>query len=716
MQPQDVRTWYGWAELSPQGPIQAGSLGHWQLIYHVGRFGIRAGGSLKLLFPATGDWAAPQGRDPYEENFVSVTTSGRGSVAWRYDPRGHAEPWPRALTVDVARACLSEGDTVTFHLGDPEAGSPGMRAQTFSQPGYELRVVVDPFGVGQHIPVPSPIVDIVPGPPASLTLVAPSRIPPGEPFEVTLRIEDRWGNLVDGYAGTVYLEGLPGLQKVELAATNRGLKRLLCPGIDCPGTYRPLAEEFELGLRAESNPIRVEQAAAGAFLALWGDLHAQSADICGGRPAAACLHHAREVASLDFCSHQGDAYAIDSGFWRELQELVRRHDEPGRFVAFLGYRWAGNTAGGGARNVLFLDHDAPIFRCSHARLEQGEEVEICYPLSELYKALRGREALLVASSANPAASLAFHDPELERLVEVYSAWGEASWLLDEAIRHGLRVGFVAGSGDPRGCPGGHCPGAGSLIGRGGLTCVYATARSREAIWEALRARRCYATTGARILLDFQADGHPIGDTFPTARPPTFAVRINGTAEIERVEIWRGTELAYRHPPEDSPRPGWLRIVWGGAMARDWPREVPWDGMLRLHGARILDVQPYAIDSPAQGIVLRTDQSVSWRSTTAGNENGVILHLDAEPATRLHVYVPLTSLDLTLDDLPHQQDLGGEGLRIRVEWLPEGTGRKDLEITWSEANLLPGETPYYVIVRQCDGARAWSSPIWVRASP
>ncbi len=714
MQPRDVRTWYGWAELTPRGPIQAGSLGHWQLVYHVGRFGIRAGGSLRLLFPATSDWAAPQGRDPYEESFTSVTTTGKGYVAWRYDPRGHAEPWPKAIIVDVARAGLSEGDTVTFHLGDPEGGSPGMRAQTFSQPGYELRVMVDPFGTGQHVAVPSPIVDIVPGPPATLALVAPSRVAPGEPFEVTLRIEDRWGNLVEGYAGTVHLQGLPGLDRVEFSAADDGLKRLRCPGLEQRGTCRPLAEEPALGLRAEGNPIWVEEAPPGDPMPLWGDPHAQSADACGGRTAATCLRHAREVASLDFCSHQGNAYEIGGSFWQELQELVRQHDEPGRFAAFLGYRWAGNTAGGGARNVLFLDHDAPIFRCSHARLEHGEEGEICYPLSELYEALRGRDALLVASSVNPAANLAFHDPELERLVEVCSAWGETSWLLEEALRRGFRVGFVAGGGDPRGCPGGHCPGAGSLVKRGGLTCVYAAARTREAIWQALRARRCYATTGARILLDWRADGHPMGETLAASQPPTFAVRVAGTAEIERIEIWRGTELAYRYPPEDRPRPGWLRIRWGGAMARDWPREVPWDGMLRLHGARILDVEPYAIDSPAQGIVLRTDQSVSWRSTTAGNENGVILHLDAEPAARLHLYVPLTSLDLTLSDLPHQQDLGGEGMHIRVEWLPEGTGKKDLEITWREENLLPGETPYYVIVRQADGAKAWSSPIWVRA--
>ncbi|MDI7277165.1 MAG: DUF3604 domain-containing protein, partial [Anaerolineae bacterium] len=712
---EDLRAWYGWAELSPPDPIEAGSFGHWQLIYHVGRYGIRAGGSLKLLFAAASDWAAPQGKDPYEESFFTVTTSGQGYVAWRYDPRGHSEPWPKAVTVDVARAGLAEGDTVTFHLGDPEGGSPGMRAPTFCERGHELRVVVDPFGTGHYVAVPSPVVDIVAGPAARLVLVAPSRVAPGEPFDLTIRIEDRWGNPVEGYAGSVDLRGLPGLDRVELSAADGGVRRVRCQGLDRPGTHRLLAHEARLDLAAESNPVWVEQRTPGTLLPLWGDLHAQSAEGCGGRAAPGCLRHARDVACLDFCSHQGSAYQIGDASWEELRETVRRHDEPGRFAAFLGYRWAGSTAGGGTRSVLFLRHDARILRCSRAQLAEGEEGDVCYPLTELYQALRGQEALLVASAVSPAANPDFYDPELERLVEVYSSWGQANWLLAEALRRGHRVGFVAGSADPRGCPGANCPGAGSLVSRGGLTCVYAAAHTRLEIWRALRSRRCYGTTGARILLDVQADGHRMGEVYTADRPPEFQVRISGTAEIERVEIWRGADLACRHPARDDGQAERVRIVWGGAMARDWPREAPWDGMLRLHGARILDVWPYAIDSPARGIVLRTDQSVSWRSATAGNENGVVLHLSAEPGARLDLYVPLATVSVGLDELPQHRDLGGEGLHIRVERLPQGTGRKDLEITWREDSVWPGETPYYVTVHQVDGARAWSSPIWVRAA-
>jgi len=44
----------------------------------------------------------------------------------------------------------------------------------------------------------------------------------------------------------------------------------------------------------------------------------------------------------------------------------------------------------------------------------------------------------------------------------------------------------------------------------GVTGVYATDLTREAIFEALRERRTYGTTGDRIIVDWRLDGHPMG--------------------------------------------------------------------------------------------------------------------------------------------------------------------------------------------------------------
>ena len=45
----------------------------------------------------------------------------------------------------------------------------------------------------------------------------------------------------------------------------------------------------------------------------------------------------------------------------------------------------------------------------------------------------------------------------------------------------------------------------------GLTAVYAPDNTRQAVFDALYNRRCYATTGARIALRFSIDEHVMGE-------------------------------------------------------------------------------------------------------------------------------------------------------------------------------------------------------------
>ena len=707
----DIRTWYGWAEILPAEPIVAGHLGRWRITYHAGRYGVAAGGSLKLLFHVASDWPALQGRDPYAENFMTVRTPGRARLAWRYDPRGHAHPWTKAVIVDVAQWGLADGDTVTFDLGDPEGGSPGVRAQTFVERHHELRLVVDPFATGQYVAVPSPVVEIVPGPAERLVLVAPSQVAPGEPFALTVRAEDRWGNLARGYTGHITLEGIPALSAIDLAPSDGGVRRIGGLRLDRPGTYWVRGKDAAAGLEGESNPLEVRAPEAG-LLPLWGDLGGESAEGCGTGTAADYLAFARDVAALDFCALQPCACQVPPEQWLQVQEAVRAYDEPGRFATLLGYRWAGNTCGGGSRLVLFAADGAELRSCSPPTHSGNPAQGVCYPLAELYTALAGQPALIIAGGCGPAPNLDCYDPRVEGLVEVWSGWGASPWLLEEALARGYLVGVVAASGEWQGRPGASWPGGGERPARGGLTCVYAPARSRLAVWQALRARRCYATNGPRILLRVDADGHPMGEFYRTSAPPNLLVRVVGTAEIERIEVYRGSELAYRWPEADPGLPGWVRVAWGGAMARDWPRIAPWDGTLRAHGARIKCAIPYGFDSAARGIVLESEDALSWRSLTAGNENGLLLELETSPGARLDFYAPMADLRIPLDGLPFRQELGGDGLYVRAEPRPAGSGRRQVELVWAESTSRRGLTPYYVIVRQVDGGWAWSSPIYV----
>jgi len=78
----------------------------------------------------------------------------------------------------------------------------------------------------------------------------------------------------------------------------------------------------------------------------------------------------------------------------------------------------------------------------------------------------------------------------------------------------------------------------------GLTAVFAPELMREAVFRALRQRRCYATTGARMLVNFSVDKLCMGGEGPVRRPATIQVKVAGTAPIEAVTIVRRNEDVY----------------------------------------------------------------------------------------------------------------------------------------------------------------------------
>ena len=83
--------------------------------------------------------------------------------------------------------------------------------------------------------------------------------------------------------------------------------------------------------------------------------------------------------------------------------------------------------------------------------------------------------------------------------------------------------------------------------------------TEETLFAAMRERRCYATTGARILLRFEVDGHGMGqlvevdpDDRAITRERHIAVRVHGTSLVDRIEIVRNNVdvCTYRGESED----------------------------------------------------------------------------------------------------------------------------------------------------------------------
>jgi len=222
---------------------------------------------------------------------------------------------------------------------------------------------------------------------------------------------------------------------------------------------------------------------------------------------------------------------------------------PGTFVTFSGYEYA-ERVWGGDKTVLYLTDNEPLFHSTDPEANTPPK---------LWAALRARGVRAITFPHHPASlrigtNWDYHDAEFQRLAEVYSSWGNSEYVgcpralnrpsdyLNRSVHAGLgrgyRLGIVANSDSHTGTPGCSTWMFFDEQYLGGLTAVWATARTREAVWEALFARRAYGTTHARLLLDFRVNGHFMGEEVRLRRgdPVTLSVTVQGTTPIERVDI------------------------------------------------------------------------------------------------------------------------------------------------------------------------------------
>ena len=159
---------------------------------------------------------------------------------------------------------------------------------------------------------------------------------------------------------------------------------------------------------------------------------------------------------------------------------------------------------GGDRNIFFRREGRPIRRSSHILVDGQTSTDAIYTADELFRALAGEDAVVIAHVGGRYADLKYaHDGRLERAVEVHSTWGTFEWLLHDAFEKGYRVGVVCHSDDHKGRPGATRPGASTFGAIGGLTCYFMPELTRDALFEALRRRRHYGTTGTRMFLDLR---------------------------------------------------------------------------------------------------------------------------------------------------------------------------------------------------------------------
>jgi len=715
------RSWLGRAEIEPNADVNAGSIVTLTLTYTVGKFGIDDGGSIRIARRGVSDSERPQFDDPKNSGYTTVSTTGDVGLRTRYDDRGHIRPWRGALQIDVRDGSLKEGDTVTVTFGDRAGGGPGIGMQTFRETEHIFQVLVDCFGTGRFEEVEaSPSIRIIGGPADEVQAVAPSDAVAGRPIPITVRALDSWGNRSDGYRGRVsFSSSDPAASLPEeylFTGGDRGAKRFDGVVLNSLG-LETISIRDDGGREDLSNPIMVRGERPELRL-FWGDLHGQTKQTVGTGTLGEYFSFMRDVAAMDFGGWQGNDFQVTKELWREVRDTTRRFNEPGRFVAFLGYEWSGLTPAGGDHNIYFRGDEGQIHRSSHWLIDDRSDEETDrYPLSELWETLRGRrDVMAVAHIGGRRANLDYFDPEFVPLIEVHSHHGTFEWFLEEAMRRGLKVGFVANSDDHTCRPGLTYP-SDRFCARGGYVGAYASELTREALWEALWSRRCYATTGERIILRVEVDGHLMGEGFDGDAPPEVWVKVFGTAPLHEVEVKRGVETIYRHPfaKPRGEEDRLIKIEWSGVRVRSRQKRVDWTGGLHLDRGRIVSHSEFAFDYPDQVVRRASNRSLEWTSTTGGDPDGVILKLDAPDDAEILFHTKPVTFSFRVGDIGYEPmviDAGGVNQRVKVSTISAGDLPRSLEFNYVDEESRPGVNPYWVRVVQGDGAMAWSSPVYL----
>jgi hypothetical protein len=313
-----------------------------------------------------------------------------------------------------------------------------------------------------------------------------------------------------------------------------------------------------MAIYARSNPTKttLEKSEVSLF---WGDTHCHSR-ISADTSAINCLiarpaddyDYARNRAALDFCTVTDHIENQSEEEWEETRRAAEKANEPHKFVTFSAFEATyPPLRSDGDKNVYFFDDDEDW-------VNQGTT-------EELYENLKHRQSkVLVIPHLHVPTNWDKHDPELERVVEIYAHWGcglsadtdlpivpgtlrRPESYLHYALDQGAKLGFIASADHSFGHPGDDFWWGYSNY-NGGLAATYSPELTRSGIWDSLWSRRCYATTRARILLEFKINGHMMGEEFTAGKDTReLAINVYGTSAIAVIEIVKNGRVLQSFP-------------------------------------------------------------------------------------------------------------------------------------------------------------------------
>jgi hypothetical protein len=348
----------------------------------------------------------------------------------------------------------------------------------------------------------------------------------------------------------------------------------LAPLVENPAPWEAAEIRKRFG---DDAPVRHETAVGGEKLSLlFGDLHAHSdTSVCDrlqNGSADDVYAMQRDFLNLDFACLTDHAEDMNPYLWNRQAKLARANEVPGKFTTFLGFEWTSgydpNMPQGtyGHRNVILGDLRFPKWWSP-----RGGQTP-----AQLWDELRKSGVNFVtiphqlADTGNVPTDWRFTDETAQPVAEVFQVRGSyeapgaprvakkatasEDHFLQGALKRGVVIGVIAS------------PDHGGGVGK---ACVWAKENSREAILDALRARRCYGTTGARIALEVHVAGHFMGERTGDGASGPVAIEVKATCpnDVAKVSICRGGAWVHAETPSSRA----FSFTWTDADAPPGPK-------------------------------------------------------------------------------------------------------------------------------------------------
>jgi len=746
--------------------------GAWEEIiidYELGASGMADGAWLKATFKFYSDWALFQTTDPTAANYVSAEyhacelAPGQSpatvqSLKVRFDQKGHERPFQKAVIIDTVDGFLKPGDHIIIRLGDRRAGGPGTRIQTFVEEQFQFRCYIDPLGTSRFADIPGDInIDIVAGEPAQIVMTASRLVKTNEATVLRVRTEDHWGNTCWNCNADIQLTGWLDGNKVLDSTVKLNKKGWAVAPVDVP---TQTAGELEIRASLPEYPAVAE---TKFYLTIedklafkrnyFGDLHVHSDDTVGTNSTTYNLTYGRDVAGLDVLGYTANDFQITKKRWEKAVKLCHSLSVDDEFVCYPGTEWCGNSSAGGDHNVIFLHGKQPEFPFDKngnvARsFEWNEDMSAdelqpgAWPLEELYAtyAHDPEGHLLMPHVGGRRCNLDWHHPELERLIEIESAWGHFPWLYEDTMRKGYKLGASANGDEHRGRCGGGVPGTAVFGTKGGVTGIIANELTEKTIGKALRARHTFATTGERLVGLTNCGEFIQGDEFDHSGKATINYRFLGDLGWDEIAAFDHTGCIWKRniQQEHGYCDRKIRLRWGGARIRDRYRWANWNGKITITNGVINSFANHGFEHQEETCWRSSATSIGFHSDTYGDADTIEIDisnltnctikvegtidgyvkvgnpLDGNP----FVHCPDFSWEISGGELlrsgTQRKELGGTELFLAIERMSDQTMPRDVsgKLDIEAENGPHGFRSVYLAGRQIDDAKVWTSAMFI----